>query len=133
MEQSKSGRRGATLVVVDDEPDVRDLIVEILASQGHRVLTAATADEAVAVVGTTDPIDLVIADVFIPGASIRELQERLWRLRPGLRMLYVSGHDDAEIARQTGAVEASLLRKPFSVSVLLSKVRDALAAPTDPS
>jgi DNA-binding NtrC family response regulator len=133
MKTSTPDGGGATIVVVDDEPDVRDLMVEIIASQGHQVLTAATADEAVAVVENAKTVDLVIADVFIPGAPIRELQERLRRLRPDLRILYVSGHDDAEIARQTGAEPAALLRKPFSVSTLLTKVREALAVPHDPA
>jgi CheY-like chemotaxis protein len=133
MDASTRAGGGATVVVVDDEPDVRDLMVEIVASQGHRVLTAASADEAVSVVESSGPVDLVIADVFIPGAPIRELRDQLRRLRPGVRILYVSGHDDAEIVRQTGASPTSLLRKPFSVSTFLTKVREALAAAPDPS
>jgi DNA-binding NtrC family response regulator len=131
MAPSTPAAGGATIVVVDDEPDVRDLMVEIVASQGHRVLTAASTDEALAVVERSGPVDLVIADVFIPGAPIRELRDQLRRLRPGVRILYVSGHDDTEIVRQTGASAAALLRKPFSVSMFLSKVRDALAASPD--
>ncbi len=76
------------------------------------------------------PIDLLMTDVVMPGISGRELAERLVHLRPGIKILYMSGYTDRAIVHhgilETGAV---LLQKPFTLATLASKIREILAPP----
>jgi two-component system cell cycle sensor histidine kinase/response regulator CckA len=124
-----TGAGATTILVVEDQPDVQDLVGEILELHGYTVLRARTADEAAGLaarhVGT---IDLVITDVFTPGMGPRELVADLRRARPSVMVLYVSGHSDDEIARRAGPLDGTLLRKPFAVGVLTERVRAVLAA-----
>ncbi len=117
----------ATVLVVEDETEVRELIREILQFEKYAVLEARDNDEARAIGDRHDgPIDLLIADVVLPGGLTDELVDRFGESRPGLRVLYLSGYlDDAEGAaelRRRGPV----LQKPFTVAALTQAVRDAL-------
>jgi CheY-like chemotaxis protein len=117
-----------TILVIEDDAELRDLVREILEMQGYAVLEAHDAEEALAIAARhAGPIDLVIADVFTPGMGPREVVDALRRDRPGIKVLYVSGHADDEIRRRTG-FEGALLRKPFAVRVLGRKVREVLDA-----
>ena len=116
-----------TVLLVEDEGELRELVREILELHGYRVLAARTADEAAATAARhAGPIQLVITDVFTPGMGPRELVPELRRRRPGIKVLYVSGHADEEIARRTGPFSGALLRKPFAVGALARKVREIL-------
>jgi PAS domain S-box-containing protein len=120
--------RGAAahVLVVEDEPAVRDLVARLLSSAGHRVSIAADADEALGVARAADPpIGLVLSDVVMPGRSgiqlARELRER-W---PDLRVVLMSGYTAEPLeAADAGLV---LLPKPFTADELLEHVRAALA------
>lgn len=116
-----------TLLLIEDDAELRDLVREILGLQGYSVLQAQGADEALRVATDyTGPIDLVIADVFTPGMSPREVVARLREARPTIKVLYVSGHADEEVLRRTGPLDGTLLRKPFAVGALSEKVRAVL-------
>jgi CheY-like chemotaxis protein len=116
-----------TVLLVEDEGELRELVREILELHGYTVLAARTADEAAAVAAAhSGAIHLVITDVFTPGMGPRELLSVLRRCRPDIKVLYVSGHADDEIARRAGPLAGALLRKPFAVSALARTVRDVL-------
>jgi two-component system cell cycle sensor histidine kinase/response regulator CckA len=124
-----------TILVVEDESEVRELIREILEAHGYEVLDAAGYEAAL---GVSDdhpgPIALVVTDVIMPGRNGRELAAELSRRRPALRVLYMSGYTDEVIARQ-GILErgVAFLPKPFAPVGLAAKVREVLdgaAAPT---
>jgi hypothetical protein len=116
-----------TIVVVEDELELRELIREVLELQGYTVFAARTVDEAqTAAARHTGAIHLVITDVFTPGQGPRELLADLRRARPAVKVLYVSGYSDDEITRRAGPLQGALLRKPFAVSALTRRVREAL-------
>lgn len=116
-----------TVLVVEDEAEVRSLIERMLTRQGYRVVAVASAGEAERIVGTPDlEIDLLLCDVVLEDESGLELAERLLRRRPGLPVLWTSGHaaDVVEAHGVTGPMD--LLSKPFSSSELYERVRAAI-------
>jgi signal transduction histidine kinase/CheY-like chemotaxis protein len=129
-----SGSAGETVLLVEDEREVRALVQKLLRMQGYTLLTAANPDEAVSMSreyrGT---IHLMVTDVVMPGMSGRQLAERLAASRPGMKVLYVSGYTDDAIVHH-GILEpgTAFLQKPFSPQALARKVREVLEAPPPP-
>jgi PAS domain S-box-containing protein len=126
-----AGRRGSeTVLVVEDQDSLRDLICEMLADAGYSVLAAADGLLALETsAGHPGPIDLLVTDVIMPGINGRELLDRVRDARPGLRALFISGYTNDAIARSGARIEgASLLEKPFGRDDLLRAVREALSA-----
>ncbi len=118
-----------TVLVVEDEEAVRTLACRVLRTKGYRVLEAASADLALAILGgATDPIDLLLTDVVMPGMSGPTLAQRLIGQHPSLRVLYMSGYAEEAIERQ-GSLPAGgdLLEKPFTADQLARRVRAAIA------
>jgi PAS domain S-box-containing protein len=116
-----------TLLVVEDELIVREVVSESLESQGYRVLSAGSPEEALAV---TEPYDLLVTDVIMPGSNGRELFETLATRRPGLRVLFMSGYTDRILSSlDCECPGQGFLQKPFAVDVLCRKVRDLLDQP----
>ena len=123
-----------TILVVEDEPDVRRIIVTVLRDRGYAVIQAATGDEAiVACEQAGSPVDLLVTDVVMPKMSGRELRERLRTSCPQLRVLYLSGYTDDAIIHH-GVLEAGVpfLSKPFTRDSLARKVREVLDRPATP-
>ena len=117
-----------TILVVEDEDAVRSMMREALEARGYRVLVARNGVEALDLAGRYgDYIDLLITDVIMPQMNGAELAQRLARLRPGLRVLFVSGYTDDAVIR-LGVLErrTAFLQKPFSLDVLARTVRDVL-------
>ena len=118
-----------TVLVVEDEEAVRTLASRVLRAKGYRVLEAASADLALAILGgNTDSIDLLLTDVVMPGMSGPALAQRLIGQHPSLRVLYMSGYAEEAIERQ-GSLPAGgdLLDKPFTADQLARRVREAIA------
>ena len=124
------GYATATILVVDDEPLVRAFTSEVLGLEGYVVLQAAgTADGLRIAARHPGPIDLVISDVVMPdGDDGRDLVERLGRVRPTIKSLYISGHAEADVARGGALLSAAFLQKPFTMCMLAEKVRSLLNA-----
>jgi CheY-like chemotaxis protein len=119
------------VLVVENESSVRDVVVDVLALHGYRVLEAADGDEALRVVERhPGPIHLLVVDVVMPGTGGEVLVRRAAAARAGIRALYISGYTD-EVVRQHGIVGPgrSFLQKPFTVENLARKVREALDTP----
>ncbi len=119
---------GETVLVVEDEPSVRELISRILSEHGYRVLATGDGAEALALVERHEaPLDLLLTDVVLPAVSGSELAAILTAARPGLKVLAMSGYAGKDIAhgRQLDD-DVPFLAKPFSREALLSGVRDAL-------
>jgi len=119
--------RGVVLVV-EDEADVRGLTVKMLSRAGYTVLEAASGEEALVVsAGHVGRIDLLVADVVLPGLSGCDTATRLVASRPDLRTLYTSGYTDAVIAeRGVLAPESAFLAKPFTADSLLAAVEQVM-------
>jgi PAS domain S-box-containing protein len=120
-----------TVLVVEDEPQVRTVACEALRSHGYKVLEAPDADVALRVArGSGKTIDLLLTDVVMPGLSGKQLADILAAERPGLRMLFMSGYtDDALSPHGVLAPGVHYLQKPFSPEVLAQKVREVLDLP----
>jgi CheY-like chemotaxis protein len=124
----RTSRRGETILLVEDEPGVRNLVRDTLKEDGYIVLEAANSAEALLLSGQhTGPIHLLLTDVVMPGLSGRQLAERLLPLRPELKVLYMSGYTDDAIVRH-GVLEpgVAFLHKPFAPQMLTHKVREVL-------
>jgi PAS domain S-box-containing protein len=125
----ESPRGTETVLVVEDQPEVRKLTLAMLESQGYRLLEAASGSEALSLCQRyPERIHLLITDVVMPGMTGRELAMRLVALRPSLKTLYTSGHGVTAIAHE-GVLEAgaAYLSKPFSPAQLAAKVREVLS------
>lgn len=122
------GRGIETVLLVEDEERVRELVKEVLSKQGYTVLTAGNGEEGLAI-SQREPrrIDLLLTDVVMPRMSGRELAENLARARPPLKVLYMSGYTDNAIL-QKGMLdpEMKFIQKPFTPEALARKVREVL-------
>jgi CheY-like chemotaxis protein len=124
-------RGSETILVVEDESDVRDMAVEVLESMGYQVLQAGSGAEALQILANPGrAIDVLLSDVIMPGMSGGELVKRAKSVRPGLRVIYMSGYtaEDSLVRHGVEHAEASYLQKPFSLEALSRKVRDTLDA-----
>jgi two-component system, cell cycle sensor histidine kinase and response regulator CckA len=115
-----------TVLLVDDDADVREYVREVLEMTGVSVLEAADATAALAI-ATSAPssINLLLTDVNMPGIDGVELARRLRRLRPEIRVRYMSGSDPHDLATR-GLSCSELIAKPFGVDGLLEGVCHAL-------
>jgi CheY-like chemotaxis protein len=122
------GRGSETVLVVEDEPGVLRLAVRGLESFGYTVWSAKDAEEALRLLdGREQKVDLLLADVILPGRSGRKLAEELLSRNPRVRVIYVSGRTDDELIRQeTGGARPNFLRKPYKPIDLARKVREVL-------
>jgi CheY-like chemotaxis protein len=124
-----------TILLVDDEADVLATAREMLEAQGYEILDALNAEEAVRVSAAHHgPIDLLLTDVVMPGASGQDLALLLGLQRPELRVLYMSSFAIIKGQRQFAEVEnglelgAPIILKPFTPERLVEKVHEVLAA-----
>ncbi len=117
-----------TILLVEDEGMVRDLLIQALREQGYTVLPAGDGHAALELSRRHDgPIDLLITDVVMPGMGGTKLAEAVTAERPGIDVLFISGYNEESIFRdgvQAGRI--TLLEKPFSPSALNRKVREFL-------
>ncbi len=118
-----------TVLVVEDESRLRTLVRRLLERRGYTVLLAATAEEALEVFGRGAAVDVMLTDVVMPGASGPELSGRLRELRPGLRVLYMSGYTEDAISHH-GVLDpgVAFLHKPFTAEELERKLREVLGS-----
>jgi PAS domain S-box-containing protein len=128
--EAPAGGRGETILVVEDQEEVRAVITEVLKQAGYRVLAAREGAGALALAATyAGPIHLLVTDVVMPGLNGREVAEALQASRPDIGVLFVSGYTaDVLTAHGLEAGHAALLEKPATPAVLRRKVRELLDA-----
>jgi CheY-like chemotaxis protein len=119
-----------TILLVEDEAVVRDLVCEILRESGYVVLSANSGTDAMKITAEhIKSIDLLITDVVMPEMSGPELANTLRRARGEMRILYMSGYtDDAVLVRQGLPENSAFIRKPYTPQQFLQKVRESLDA-----
>jgi signal transduction histidine kinase/ActR/RegA family two-component response regulator len=134
-----------TILLVEDELNVRELVRKVLLRHGYEVIAADNGQAGLEVAAKHGgPIHLVLTDVIMPHLSGRELVDRIRLTHPGIRVVYMSGYSDHALAeREALGPEVGFLPKPFATRELLRTVRDALArlplgpessgAPTEPA
>jgi PAS domain S-box-containing protein len=116
--------QGERVLVVEDEPDVRLLVVDVLKELGYHVEVACDSHEALPILQGTALIDLLVTDVGLPGLNGRQLAEVARQHRPGLKVLFMTGYArEAEVRGDFLDDGMDLLIKPFSIDELAQRVR----------
>lgn len=117
-----------TVLVVEDEEIVRELVCDVLEERGYNVICAADGLEALEIAGNFDgTIHLLVTDVIMPHMNGHELASKLSRIRPDMKVLYVSGYSDTDLGDH-GVLDPrfELLQKPFTPQTLARKIRDVI-------
>jgi PAS domain S-box-containing protein len=123
-----------TVLLVEDEESVRELVRVTLASRGYNVLEAENGECGLRVAETfKEHIDILVTDVVMPGIGGRELAKKLLLLRPGISVLYLSGYtEDAVVTHGALGPSTAFLQKPFTLQNLAKKVREVLRSKPAP-
>ena len=119
-------RRSPTILVVDDEPGVRAVTARMLRELGYAVIEAGDAEVALSAFDGGSSIDLLVADVVLPGMSGRELARRCVKGHPGLAVMLISGYPIDAAPAPAGSTEPAFLAKPFTMDALGAHVRRLL-------
>ncbi len=119
-------RASGTILLVEDQANLRTLLREVLQAKGYLVLEADTGKRAIALARKhPGRIDLLVTDIIMPGMRGWIVGQRVAVLRPGIKVLYMSGHTDTDLEQQEALLDRELLlEKPFRPEVLLRKVHD---------
>jgi DNA-binding NtrC family response regulator len=122
--------RSPTILIVEDDAVVRNVMVTVLAREDYRVFEADCAAEALEVSNTFEGlIDLLIADHILKTMTGRQLAEKICRARPGLKVLQISGYAQERLEERDTRAAADFLAKPFLPEALIQKVREILNRP----
>jgi signal transduction histidine kinase/ActR/RegA family two-component response regulator len=127
--QRRLGRGSQTILLVEDERAVRELVQRVLESAGYRVLPTSLPSEAELLLAGGQHVDLLLTDVVMPEMSGYELAARVCGSRPELRTLFISGYSHP--AAKAAPIGGELLKKPFAPDDLASAVRRALERPAE--
>jgi PAS domain S-box-containing protein len=119
-----------TVLVVEDQDGIRDIVRESLRRNGYQVLIAVDGEQALQIASTfADPIHLLITDLVMPNIGGRELAQRLAPMRPKMKVLFMSGYSEHAAADDDLDASATVLQKPFSLDALARNVRRVLDEP----
>ena len=119
---------GESVLVVEDDANVRHLVVAILKRSGYRVIAPATAHEALCICGDpSTPLDLLLTDMVLPETDGAAVAETAMASRPNLRVLFMSGYTEHPVLRLPGFDRgAPFLHKPFTQAALMAKLREVM-------
>jgi DNA-binding NtrC family response regulator len=120
-------KQAKTVLVVDDEAEIRKLVTAMLAQNGYRVLTADTGENAVRLFRSNPEVELLLTDVVAPGMSGPMIADQIAALKPDVKVLFMSGYDGTQVVQRYVVEKGySLLIKPFTLEQLEDKVRDVM-------
>jgi CheY-like chemotaxis protein len=116
-----------TILLVEDEQLVRNLVYNVLNEQGYKVLVAENGREALALANSTQGIDLLLSDIIMPDMNGLEVARRIQEGHPALKVLYMSGYTDKGIIEHRFTdPNFNFLQKPFNPGLLLNKVQEVM-------
>jgi PAS domain S-box-containing protein len=119
---------GETVLVVEDEPVVRGVIVEMLQDQGYRTLQAVDGPSGLRLLRLNQRIDLLVTDVGLPGMNGRQLADQARETRPGLKILFITGYaENVAIAKGFLQPGMEMITKPFDLDNLSQRVREMVS------
>src|SRR3954453_20515490 len=114
-----------TILVVDDEPEVRKLVTAMLTRNGYRGLTADTGENAVRLFRNNPEVELLLTDVVAPGMSGPMIADQIAALKPEIKVLFMSGYDSTQVVQRYVVEKGySLLIKPFTLEQLETKLQE---------
>ncbi|MGE6995247.1 ATP-binding protein [Pseudomonas sp. NPDC047961] len=119
---------GETILVVEDEPVVRSLVVEVLNDLGYETLEAGEASEALLITESSQRIDLMVSDVGLPGMNGRQLAEIVRQQRPGLKVLFATGYAESFATNDILGPDMAVMAKPFAIDAFAQKVGEMLGS-----
>ncbi|CAG8863760.1 Sensor histidine kinase RcsC [Pseudomonas fluorescens] len=121
------------VLIVEDDPEVRQIVYQALSEEGYQCSLASDASEALPTLRSTRPVALLISDVGLPGMNGRQLAEIARKLRPNLQILFITGFAETAMAR-TGFLDPGmqLICKPFELSLLQETVARIIGSPRTP-
>ena len=128
--ESSEERGTGTVLLVEDDRQVRELIETMLSRQGYEVLSAVNGEEALSILeGRRGGVDLLLTDVIMPGINGKELYKKAVSIAPGLKVIYMSGYTENIIAHRGILEEGTVfIQKPFAVKDLTKKVREVMGS-----
>ena len=119
---------GETILVVEDDTDLRSYLTELLRTFGYEVITCPDAQSAKVVLAQSErPISLMLTDIVMPGQNGKQLGDEAQKLRPGLKIIYMTGYSRNAIVHQ-GRLDPGVdfVQKPISQADLANRIRQAL-------
>ncbi len=120
---------GETVLVVEDEPAVRELVVEVLSDLGYRALQASDGPSGLQILQSSERIDLLVTDVGLPGMNGRQLADQGRDGRPTLKVLFITGYaENAMFGSGHLGAGMQMITKPFAVDALAARIRDIIEA-----
>jgi PAS domain S-box-containing protein len=124
---TRGNRASGTVLVIEDEAGVRELVLDVLSELGLAALAASDGPSALKILQSEEGIDLVVTDVGLPGMNGRALADAARKLRPDLKFLFITGYaENAALARGFLASGMALVTKPFAVDALAARIREML-------
>jgi CheY-like chemotaxis protein len=114
-----------TILLVEDDSAVRDVVVQILFARNFKVLTAGDGYEAIRLLVAND-VDVMLTDIVMPGLTGYELAAQAKLLRPLLRILYTTGHDGQAAGREMASGYGKILAKPLRADELVDEIKRTL-------
>jgi CheY-like chemotaxis protein len=128
MNRLRDGVGGETILVVDDEPAIRMLIVEVLEENGYVAIEASNGPSGLKILHSDARVDLLITDLGLPGGmNGRQMAEAARLARPELKVLFISGFgENASVGNDRLEVGVGRLTKPFKMATFLAKIRGLL-------
>ncbi len=130
---ARTAASGERILVVEDEPDIRSLIVQVLQDEGYEVQEAGDGTAGLAALQSTQRVDLLVTDVGLPGLNGRQLADAGRALRPGLKVLFMTGYAENAVFA-SGLLDSgmTMITKPFPLDALELRVREILDTPFPP-
>ena len=122
-------KESATVLVVDDDPFVLDLVKDHISKYGYQAILASSGEEALQVAKQKNKIDLLLTDIVMPGIDGLDLARQFISLYPGIKVLFMSGFSCPPLANYITDAEEAFLEKPFQGNTLIAKIRSALNRP----
>ena len=119
--------RGETVLVIEDEVSVRELVIEVLNDLGYRALQAADGPAGLKLLRASERIDLLVTDVGLPGMNGRQVAEAARELHADLKVLFITGYsENAALANGFLAPGMEMMTKPFAVEALAARIREMI-------
>jgi nitrogen-specific signal transduction histidine kinase/CheY-like chemotaxis protein len=123
----RPGGEGETVLVIEDDPVVRELVVEILQETGYRALQAGDGPAGLKIIQSDQRIDLLVTDVGLPGMNGRQVADAARLQRPDLKVLFITGYaENAALASGFLDPGMTMITKPFAVDLLIERVREMI-------
>jgi CheY-like chemotaxis protein len=118
---------GETVLVIEDETSVRELVVDVLNDLGYRALEAGDGPAGLQILQSLDRVDLLVTDVGLPGMNGRQVAEAAREQRPDLKVLFITGYaENAAMANGFLAPGMEMVTKPFAIDALAARIRDMI-------